>query len=185
KDKEFTPPNGTVTADGKTPYIFTPVITFDTANNAFLQNVSIDNVQWTTEPPIGEESGLKWGKPAPTTATNDKGQLEAALVSSKPVREAKIFLQAGGMEKTQVGAVSFGDNSTLFHIETVDVSPKVPSQVADGKKTYTYTATVLGGDGKPAVNQKISNVKWSIDKDNKELIWAPPNGDVTTNEKGE
>ncbi|WP_319927897.1 Ig-like domain-containing protein, partial [Xenorhabdus littoralis] len=124
-------------------------------------------------------------KPAPTTATNDKGQLEAALVSSKPVKEAKVFLQAGGMEKTQVGAVSFEDNPALFHIETVDVLPKVPSQVADGKQIYTYTATVLGGDGKPVVNQKISNVKWSIDKSNKELIWAPRNGDVTTNEKGE
>ncbi|WP_319927905.1 Ig-like domain-containing protein, partial [Xenorhabdus littoralis] len=125
-------------------------------------------------------------KPAPTTTTNDKGQLEAALVSSKPVKEAKVFLQAGGMEKTQVGAVSFEDNPALFHIgEAVDVSPKVPSQVGDGTQTYTYTATVLGGDGKPVVNQKIANVKWIIDKDNKELIWNPPNGDVTTNEKGE
>ncbi|WP_319940889.1 hypothetical protein, partial [Xenorhabdus littoralis] len=85
KDKEFTPADGTVIADNKTPYIFTPVITFDTANNKPLPpDVAINNIQWTTEPPIGEESGLKWGKPAPTTATNDKGQLEAALVSSKP-----------------------------------------------------------------------------------------------------
>ncbi|WP_319926587.1 hypothetical protein, partial [Xenorhabdus littoralis] len=190
KDKEFTPPNGTVIADDKTPYIFTPVITFDTANNKPLPpDVAIDNVQWTTEPPIGEESGLAWGKPAPTTTTNDKGQLEAALVSSKPVKEAKVFLQMDGMEKTQVGSVSFEENPALFQVDTINISPPPDTPlVADGKQTYTYTATVLDGNKQP-INKKvtISHVNWGIGKDsnNKNLIWKPSNGDVATNEKGE
>ncbi|WP_319940713.1 hypothetical protein, partial [Xenorhabdus littoralis] len=112
--------------------------------------------------------------------------LTATLASHAEVKNITVSLAIGKKSPVQVPySVSFTDNPALFHIETVDVLPKVPSQVADGKKTYTYTATVLGGDGKPVVNQKISNVKWSIDKSNKELIWAPRNGDVTTNEKGE
>ncbi|MDX7993274.1 hypothetical protein FE393_18745 [Xenorhabdus sp. psl] len=89
------------------------------------------------------------------------------------------------MEKTQVGVVSFGDNSTLFRIGGVDVSPKVPSQAGDNHHIYTYTATVLDSDGKPAVNQKISNVKWSKNIQSEWLVWKPSNGDITTNEKGE
>ncbi|WP_319939907.1 Ig-like domain-containing protein [Xenorhabdus littoralis] len=93
------------------------------------------------------------------------------------------------MEKTQVGSVSFEENPALFQVDTINVSPSPDTPlVADGKQTYTYTATVLDGNKQP-INKKvtISHVNWGIGKDsnNKNLIWKPSNGDVATNEKGE
>ncbi|WP_319940882.1 hypothetical protein, partial [Xenorhabdus littoralis] len=97
-----------------------------------------------------------------------------------------VSLAIGNKSPVQVPySVSFTDNSALFHIDTVDVLPKVPSQVGDNLHHYIYTATILGDDGNPAVNQKIYNVKWSTDNNSQHLVWNPPNGDVTTNEKGE
>ncbi|MDE9500206.1 hypothetical protein KKJ22_20980, partial [Xenorhabdus bovienii] len=78
KEKEVQPDGGVI-ADGKTPYIFTPVMTYDTVNHIPLpKDVPLNHIKWTTEPPVGEESGLSWGKPEPTSITNEKGQLQAA-----------------------------------------------------------------------------------------------------------
>ncbi|MBD2809590.1 inverse autotransporter beta domain-containing protein [Xenorhabdus sp. Vera] len=189
KEKEVQPDAGVV-ADGKTPYIFTPVMTYDTVNHIPLpKDVPLNHIKWTTEPPVGEESGLSWGKPEPTSTTNEKGQLQAALVSSKPQKEVNVFLQMDGMAKTQIGTVSFDDDPAGYHIKgELTVNKKSPL-IANGHDDYTFTGTVFDAQNNPVKKTKISQVKWFIkqngtdESQNQNLIFKPL-GD-TTNESGE
>ncbi|WP_237385808.1 inverse autotransporter beta domain-containing protein [Xenorhabdus sp. Sc-CR9] len=189
KEKEVQPDGGVI-ADGKTPYIFTPVMTYDTVNHIPLpKDVPLNHIKWTTEPPVGEESGLSWGKPEPTSTTNEKGQLQAALVSSKPQKEVNVFLQMDGMAKTQVGTVSFDDDPAGYHIKgELTVNKKSPL-IANGHDDYTFTGTVFDAQNNPVKKTKISQVKWFIkqngtdESQNQNLIFKPL-GD-TTNESGE
>ncbi|OTA15590.1 hypothetical protein Xvie_02672 [Xenorhabdus vietnamensis] len=185
KEKEVNPTE-TLPADGKKAYLFTPVITSDTVGNQPLAQVTLDNVQWTTEPEIGEQSGLQWGKPEKTSKTNDKGQLQAALTSSKPIKDVKVFLQMDGMPKTQVGTVSFGEDTSRFYVDKIKIS--LPNNMtapltADGTQAYTYKAVVLDGSNNPVPpNTLITNVKW--DHDHKEIstLKLVSNGDKTDGE---
>ncbi|AOM41931.1 inverse autotransporter beta domain-containing protein [Xenorhabdus hominickii] len=187
KEKEVNPTE-TLPADGKQTYQFTPVITYDAVGNQPLPQVTLDNVQWTTEPEIGEQSGLQWGKPEKTSKTNDKGQLQAALTSSRPINDVKVFLQMDGMDKTQVGTVSFGDDSTRLHIDKIGVS--LPDNmttplIADGIQAYTYKAVVLDGDNNPvSPNTSISHVKWGHDQEGISTLKLEPKGNKT-DDKGQ
>ncbi|WP_053067943.1 inverse autotransporter beta domain-containing protein [Xenorhabdus khoisanae] len=172
KEVEFTPADGTVSPDGRTPYIFTPVITYDTvSNNPLPPNVSIKNVQWTTVPPIGNTSGLSWGKPDLTSTTNEQGQLQAALTSSKPISNVKVFLQMDGMPKAQqVATVSFEGSSSPSYVDRIEVSSPSKVLISDNSHSYEYKALILNSDDqKPVPYQKIANVKWDNDNGSQEL----------------
>ncbi|WP_080717523.1 inverse autotransporter beta domain-containing protein [Xenorhabdus bovienii] len=187
KEKEVSPIE-TLPADGKKTYLFTPVITYDAVGNQPLAQVTLDNVQWTTEPEIGEKSGLQWGKPEKTSKTNEKGQLQAALTSTKPIKDVKVFLQMDGMPKTQVGTVSFGEDTSSFQLGEIKISSpnnmKTPL-TADGIQAYTYKAVVLDGSSNPVPpNTSIADIKW--DRDHKDIspfkLKLIPNGDKTDSE---
>ncbi|MBC8953881.1 inverse autotransporter beta domain-containing protein [Xenorhabdus sp. PB62.4] len=173
KEMAFTPPDGTVSSDGKTPYIFTPVMTYDTVSNDPLPpNVFIKNVQWTTVPPIGDTSGLSWGKPDITSTTNKQGQLQAALTSSKPIiGNVKVFLQMDGMPKAQqVATVSFEGSSSPSYVDRIEVSPPSKVLIADTNQVYEYKALILNSyDQTPVRHQKITNVKWDNNNGSHEL----------------
>ncbi|PHM48755.1 inverse autotransporter beta domain-containing protein [Xenorhabdus miraniensis] len=172
KEVEFTPSDGTVSPDGKTPYIFTPVITYDTvSNNPLPPNVFIKNVQWTTVPPIGDTSGLSWGKPDITSTTNKLGQLQAALTSSKPISHVKVFLQMDGMPKAQqVATVSFEGSSSPAYVDHIEVSPSSKVLISNNHQVYEYKALILNSyDQTPVRHQKIANVKWDNDNGSHEL----------------
>ncbi|MDX8000151.1 hypothetical protein FE394_13285, partial [Xenorhabdus sp. Reich] len=190
KEKEVKPEGIIIIADNKTPYIFTPVITYDTVNNKPLPpNVLMSNIEWTTEPPIGEESGLNWVKSGQTLITNEKGQLQAELVSAKPQKNVKVFLQMDGLARTQVGTVSFGDSSASYHIQDrLAVNTQGPL-IANGHDDYTFTGVVYDAQNNPVRNKIISQVKWGIkqngqdESQNKDLVFKSQ-GD-TTNGDGE
>ncbi|CDM87639.1 inverse autotransporter beta domain-containing protein [Xenorhabdus bovienii] len=184
KEKEVSPIE-TLPADGKKTYLFTPVITYDAVGNQPLAQVTLDNVQWTTEPEIGEKSGLQWGKPEKTSKTNEKGQLQAALTSTKPIKDVKVFLQMDGMPKTQVGTVSFGEDISRFQLGEINIS--LPNNMktpltADGVQAYTYKAVVLDGKNRVPPNTSIADIKW--DHDHKEIstLKLVPDGDKTDSE---
>ncbi|CDG19836.1 putative invasin [Xenorhabdus poinarii G6] len=185
KEKEVNPTN-TLPADGQKVYIFTPVITYDAVGNQPLAQVKFNNVQWTTEPKIDEkESGLQWGKPEKTTQTNDKGQLQAALMSSKPIKDVKVFLQMDGMPKTQVGTVSFGEDTSRFQIKTIEISPDNLTEplTADGVQTYTYKAVVFDGNNNSVPpNTSIADIKWDHNHKAISTLKLVPNGDKTDSE---
>ncbi|MDE1483614.1 inverse autotransporter beta domain-containing protein [Xenorhabdus bovienii] len=190
-DTSYITPAGPLPASGKDKdaYTITPVITFDTPVGAPVKNATIDDVQWITEPPAGDASGLKlsWEKPE-TTKTDENGKLKAVtLTSTKPQQNVKVYLQMGDADKEKqlVGTVSFGEDTSRFHVNSIQVEPK-ETLTADGTQAYTYTALVLDGNNQPVKKQKIDKVHWDHDKKDKKdktgLRWKS-RGD-TTDEEG-
>ncbi|WP_167383244.1 inverse autotransporter beta domain-containing protein [Xenorhabdus ishibashii] len=178
------------TGDQKDGYTFDPVITFDTAANAPIKNVTINHVQWITDPKIGPENGLKlldWGT-SDSVVLDENGRFKQkpVLVSTQPYKDVKVYLQIDSQPPELVGEVSFGENLASFHVNKVEVSPAVPSLIANGSQAYTYSAVVLDGNNNPVKNQKIANVTWKITQNGKEVSITDPdikfttNGDTTT-----
>ncbi|WP_338802921.1 inverse autotransporter beta domain-containing protein [Xenorhabdus griffiniae] len=176
------------TGDKKDGYMFNPVITFDTVNGAPIKNATINHVQWITDPKIGPDSGLKWidWETSDSITLDEYGHFKRKpiLVSTRPHKDVKVYLQLNNQPPQSVGEVSFDKKSTSFHIDKVEVSPPIPSQIANGSQTYTYNAVILDANNNPVIKQKIANVNWSKDKNHDGLIWNPQNGDVTTDENG-
>ncbi|MBC8950477.1 inverse autotransporter beta domain-containing protein [Xenorhabdus sp. TS4] len=176
------------TGDKKDGYTFDPVITFDTVNNAPIKNATINHVQWITDPKIGPDTGLQWSNWAASdsVALDENGHFKhkPVLVSNRPHKDVKVYLQLDSQPPQLVGEVSFDENLASFHVDKVEVSPAVPSLIANRSQTYTYSAVVLDGNNNPMKNQKITNVNWSKDKNQDGLIWNPSNGDVTTDKEG-
>ncbi|MDE9495185.1 inverse autotransporter beta domain-containing protein [Xenorhabdus bovienii] len=186
-DTSYITPAGPLPASGKDKdaYTITPVITFDTPVGAPVKNATIDDVQWITEPPAGDASGLKlsWEKPE-TTKTDENGKLKAVtLTSTKPQQNVKVYLQMGDADKEKqlVGTVSFGEDTARFHVNSIQVEPK-ETLTADGTQAYTYTALVLDGNNQPVKGQKIDKVQWEHDK--KDKTGLDLKGGDTTNEEG-
>ncbi|MDE9459216.1 inverse autotransporter beta domain-containing protein [Xenorhabdus bovienii] len=187
-DTSYITPAGPLPASGKDKdaYTITPVITFDTPVGAPVKNATIDDVQWITEPPAGDASGLKlsWEKPE-TTKTDENGKLKAVtLTSTKPQQNVKVYLQMGDADKEKqlVGTVSFGEDTARFHVNSIQVEPK-ETLTADGTQAYTYTALVLDGNNQPVKGQKIDKVQWEHDKKDKTGLRWKSRGD-TTDEEG-
>ncbi|WP_338805185.1 inverse autotransporter beta domain-containing protein [Xenorhabdus griffiniae] len=176
------------TGDKKDGYTFNPVITFDTAHGTPIKNTTISHVQWITDPKIGTDTGLQlldW-ETSDAVALDENGHFKRkpVLISSRPHKNVKVYLQLNSQPPQLVGEVSFDKNHASFHVDKVEVLPAVPSQVANGSQTYTYSAVVLDSDNHPVRNQKIANVNWSKDKNHDGLIWNPLNGEVTTDRDG-
>ncbi|MDE9543636.1 inverse autotransporter beta domain-containing protein [Xenorhabdus bovienii] len=185
-DTSYITPAGPLPASGKDKdaYTITPVITFDTPVGAPVKNATIDDVQWITEPPAGDASGLKlsWEKPE-TTKTDENGKLKAVtLTSTKPQQNVKVYLQMGDADKEKqlVGTVSFGEDTARFHVNSIQVEPKDKTLTADGQ-AYTYTALVLDGNNQPVKKQKIDKVHWDHDKKDKTKLDLK-GGDTTDGE---
>lgn len=168
-------------------YTFNPVVTFDTVNNTPIKNISLDDVQWVTEPKAGPASGLQfinWQQPS-SAALDGNGQfnLKPILTSTQPHKNVKVYLQFNGQPPQLVGEVSFNETVASFYVDRITVSPQ-ETLVANGKQAYTYTAVILDHQKNPAKTQKIPHVAWSKDKNVDGLIWEPQKGDITTDEHG-
>ncbi|OKP03620.1 inverse autotransporter beta domain-containing protein [Xenorhabdus eapokensis] len=161
------------TGDQKDGYTFDPVITFDTDANAPIKNVTINHVQWITDPKIGPESGLKlldWGT-SDSVVLDENGRFKQkpVLVSTNPHKDVKVYLQIDSQPPELVGEVSFGDNpanSKDYSIGQSGItSEKLKSLSGGGYQQYQFMATILGGDGKPVKEGTvISDAHWKIDK---------------------
>ncbi|CDG19509.1 inverse autotransporter beta domain-containing protein [Xenorhabdus doucetiae] len=176
------------TGDKKDGYTFNPVITFDTANHKPIQNATISQVQWLTDPKTGPDSGLQFidWEQSDAVEIDENGHFKRkpVLTSTQPHKSVKVSLQLDGQPPQFVGEVSFGEKPAGFHVDKVTVSPAVPSLIANGAHTYTYGAVIRDANNNPVKKQKIANVNWSKDKDQTGLIWHPSNGEVTTDDEG-
>ncbi|MDX7986156.1 hypothetical protein FE392_02230 [Xenorhabdus sp. 12] len=182
-------PSGPLSATGNKEdgYTFNPIVTFDTVNNSPIKNITLDNVQWATEPKTGPESGLQfinWQQPT-SVALDGNGQfnLKPILTSTQPHENVKVYLQFNGQPPQLVGEVSFNETAANFYVDRINVSPQ-ETQVANGKQAYKFTAVILDHQKNPARTQKIPHVTWSKDKNVDGLIWEPQEGDLTTDEHG-
>ncbi|CDG17462.1 inverse autotransporter beta domain-containing protein [Xenorhabdus doucetiae] len=189
EEPNFTPAGPlSATGDKKDGYTFNPVITFDTAHRTPIKNTTINHVQWLTDPKTGADSGLQFidWEQSDAVEIDENGHFKRkpTLISTQPHKGVKVYLQLDGQPPQFVGEVSFDEKPASFHVGKVTVSPAVPSLIADGSQTYTYSAVILDDNNNPAKSQKIADVNWSKDKDQAGLIWHPSNGDVTTDEEG-
>lgn len=188
EEASFTPA-GPLPATGNKQdgYTFNPIITFDTSNGAPIKNTIIHHAQWMTDPKTGPDSGLQfidWEKLDDIEIDgNGHFKHKPILISSKPHKNVKVYLQLDNQPQQLVGEVRFDENIVNFKIDKIEILPQAPSLVANGTQAYTYTAIILDGD-QSAKNKKITNVKWSITRngqdetDNKQLI-LNPKGDTT------
>ncbi|MBC8950493.1 putative invasin [Xenorhabdus sp. TS4] len=171
------------TGDKKDGYTFNPVITFDTVNGAPIKNTIINHVLWITDPKISPDTGLQWidWESSDSAALDENGHFKhkPILISTRPHKDVKVYLQLDSQPPQLVGEVSFDENPASFHIDNVKVSPPVPSRIANDSQAYTYSAVVLDSDNNPVRNQKIANVKWSI-KQGKNDVSSNPNLTFTT-----
>ncbi|MBC8953254.1 inverse autotransporter beta domain-containing protein [Xenorhabdus sp. PB62.4] len=170
-------------------YTFNPVITFDTENGAPIKNVTINDVKWITDPPIGSNSGLQfidWGNPT-SIEVDENGQFKhkLVLVSSKIQKDVKVYLQMDGQPQQLVGQVSFNGKPANYHVEKVDIYPDGPL-TADGNKAYIYTAVIKDQHGNHVKNQPIPNAEWKIEEpqDHDGLKLHPSNTSTATGPDG-
>ncbi|MBD2796873.1 inverse autotransporter beta domain-containing protein [Xenorhabdus sp. 18] len=189
EEANFTPAGPLpATGEKKDGYTFNPVITFDTANHKPIQNATISQVQWLTDPKTGPDSGLQFidWEQSDTVEIDENGHFKRkpVLTSTQPHKSVKVSLQLDAQPPQFVGEVSFGEKPAGFHVDKVTVSPAVPSLIANGTHTYTYGAVIRDANNNPVKNQKVANVNWSKDKDQTGLIWHPSNGEVTTDDEG-
>ncbi|MCC8365219.1 inverse autotransporter beta domain-containing protein [Xenorhabdus sp. PB61.4] len=174
-----------------------PVITYqDSLDGAFVKNGKIDNVSWTTEPALGEESKLKFRWNNKSAQTNEKGELTDSsgklltnvLVSKIPKDNVDIYIQLDGAPRQKVGSVKFSDYKNDYKIENnqLNVTPDPQKAlIADGKNKYKYTAKIITDNNLPV--DTVNNVKWSAVGKNakghevKDIFVDGPTGTVKTN----
>ncbi|PHM71217.1 inverse autotransporter beta domain-containing protein [Xenorhabdus sp. KJ12.1] len=176
-------PSGPQPATGKIKdgYTFDPVITFDTQNNLkTVQNDTIHNVEWVAIPEQDTPENRKKLKFHPQgefdqITLDENGHFpkdaRVILTSDGYVGKVDVYLSMDGQDKQLVGKVIFKPNNLKYKISDITVFPKPSNKVfADGKSTYTYSATIENGDNtKIKEGTKIDNVKWiakdATDKD--------------------
>ncbi|WP_416776193.1 inverse autotransporter beta domain-containing protein [Xenorhabdus budapestensis] len=181
-----------ITGNEKNEYTFSdPIITYQgSPAGEFVKNARINKVIWTTEPPLGDESGLsfKWNnKPAKTNEkgelTNEKGQLMSnILTNEKSLNEIKVYIQLDGAPRQEIGTVQ--SSPVKYRVKNIDIDKKSPL-IANGEDTYTYTAYIVGQDGNPvSEGQVVSNVRWNKDNNNPGLKFTFENGKDKTGPGG-
>ncbi|WP_169924691.1 hypothetical protein [Xenorhabdus mauleonii] len=158
-------PKGPVIADGAQTYTYTATI-LDNNNNP-VKNQEIAHVKWSNDKHVdglilkaeNENNGV-------FTTTND-GKLKATLTSTAEVKDVMVSLAIENQRPVSAEhPVSFTStpNTAGYHLEgALKVDPPGPL-IANGPKSYTFTATVLDSQKKPARNQEIKNVIWNKDK---------------------
>ncbi|MEQ1976053.1 inverse autotransporter beta domain-containing protein [Xenorhabdus sp. SGI240] len=181
-----------ITGNEKNGYTFSdPIITYQgSPDGEFVKNARINKVTWTTEPALGDESGLsfKWNdKPAQTSEkgelTNKEGKLTPnILISKKPHNEVKVYIQLDGAPRQEIGTVKF--STVKYHVKNLAIDKKSPL-TANGEESYTYTAYIIDQDGNPvAEGRTISNVQWNKDNNNPGLKFTFKNGEDKTGKGG-
>ncbi|PHM47458.1 inverse autotransporter beta domain-containing protein [Xenorhabdus miraniensis] len=154
-----------------------PIITYEGApSGKFVKNAIINKVIWTTDPALGDESGLEfklWNNKA--ARTNEKGELTDEkeqlipniLTSTKPHENVIVFIQLDGAPKQKIGSVTFSKHEHQpkinFDIASVEVTnfDKSNPFIADGQSEYIYKALIK--EGHNITHQTLKSVQWTHD----------------------
>ncbi|MDE9566283.1 inverse autotransporter beta domain-containing protein [Xenorhabdus bovienii] len=183
-------PSGPLPASGDTKdgYTFNPVITFDTSDKV-PSEITIDNVQWVTEPPANKNSGLEFHPKYKfeQVKTDKNGYFlkddRVILTSTKSIKDVKVYLVMDGQPKKLMGTVSFTDKTQSYQIKEIEVTPD-DDLTADGEQAYTYKALIIDNEKNPAINRKLSEVNWNIDNPVDGLTLHVPKGEIQTDSEG-
>ncbi|WFQ80365.1 Ig-like domain-containing protein [Xenorhabdus sp. SF857] len=181
---EVSPPVPLQIANGSQTYTYSAVV-LDSDNNP-VRNQKIANVNWSKDK---NQNGLIWNPSNGEVTTDGEGKLTATLASSVEIKNITVSLAIGNHKPVAAEQpVSFTADTSKYHIDSSIVSvDQTGSLIANGKKSYTYTAVIIDSQGNKAKNQKITNVKWSImrngqdESHNKYLIFNH-SGDTTNGE---
>ncbi|PHM53941.1 inverse autotransporter beta domain-containing protein [Xenorhabdus sp. KK7.4] len=188
------PPESPETTDSaKNGYTFSnPIITYQgLPAGEFVKNATIDKVTWSTDPALGNESGLRFEWNNKQAKTNENGELTILtdekeqlipniLFSEKPHDKVEVYIQLDGATKQPIGSVSFSP----YHIrDGLTVNPESPLIVGD-EKFYTFSATVVDRQGNPLIKQSIKDVIWKAIDDKGQSVKLTTEAD-STNDSGE
>ncbi|MDC9581523.1 inverse autotransporter beta domain-containing protein [Xenorhabdus sp. PR6a] len=139
--------------DGKESYQLLATLSHGAADTDLIRDTEFENVIWSLEPQDDDVS-LDWEK---TSKTNAKGQLQATVSSSQPLKDVKVFLEMPGMPKKHIGDIGFSGLISDFNIQSI--KPFVEGPLLAGDSGYTFVAEVKNAQGKPLRNQKV-DIKW-------------------------
>ncbi|OKO99584.1 inverse autotransporter beta domain-containing protein [Xenorhabdus eapokensis] len=190
RDEANFTPSGPLPASGDTKdgYTFSPVITFDTSDKV-PSEITIDNVQWVTEPPADKNSGLEFHPQYKfeQIKTDKNGYFlkddRVILTSTKSIKDVKVYLVMDSQPKKLLGTVSFTDNTQSYQVKEIEVTPD-GDLTADGEQTYTYKALIVDNEKNPAINKKLSEVNWNIDNPVDGLTLHVPKDEIQTDSEG-
>ncbi len=144
--------------NGSDSYTFTATVKDGHGNLVVGQPVDID---WQTDP---TPAGLKLTKQS-HSVSNAQGQVTATLTSTAAVKDVQVSAKAAG-NSSWVEAdrkVSFEELSLSYRVSSVKVAvDKDPVRYNNGTDSYTFTATVVDGHGKPVADQPI-DIDWQTE----------------------
>ncbi|WP_387489945.1 Ig-like domain-containing protein, partial [Photorhabdus sp. RM96S] len=144
--------------NGADSYTFTATVVDGHGKPVADKPIDID---WQTDPKV---DGLKLTKQS-NSVSNAQGQVTATLTSTAAVKDVQVSAKAAA-NPSWVDAdrkVSFEELSLSYQVTGVTVEvDKDKVRYNNGADSYTFTATVVDGHGKPVVDKSI-DIDWQTD----------------------
>ncbi|NDL29640.1 adhesin [Photorhabdus laumondii subsp. laumondii] len=141
-------------ADGNAKYVYTATL-LGADKKTPIENAKLI---WDTDK---KDPGLKL-KPD-SEATDKNGQQTATLTSTTPLSDIQVSVRINGERVTTDKKVSFTESSSSYRVTGVTVGvDKDKKRYNNGADSYTFTATVVDGHGKP-VADKLIDIDWQTD----------------------
>ncbi|MDB6374007.1 inverse autotransporter beta domain-containing protein [Photorhabdus bodei] len=141
-------------ADGNAKYVYTATL-FGADKKTPIENAKLI---WDTDK---KDPGLKLKPDSETTDKN--GQQTATLTSTTPLSDIQVSVSINGERVTTDKKVSFTESSSSYRVTGVTVNvDKDKKRYNNGSDSYTFTATVVDGHGKPVADKPI-DIDWQTD----------------------
>ncbi|WP_289994007.1 inverse autotransporter beta domain-containing protein [Photorhabdus laumondii] len=141
-------------ADGNAKYVYTATL-LGADKKTPIENAKLI---WDTDK---KDPGLKL-KPD-SEATDKNGQQTATLTSTTPLSDIQVSVRINGERVTTDKKVSFTESSSSYRVTGVTVGvDKDKKRYNNGADSYTFTATVVDGHGKPVADKPI-DIDWQTD----------------------
>ncbi|MBS9437577.1 adhesin, partial [Photorhabdus noenieputensis] len=144
--------------NGSDSYTFTATVKDGHGNLVVGQPVDID---WQTDP---TPAGLKLTKQS-HSVSNAQGQVTATLTSTAAVKDVQVSAKTAAQQTAENAneKVSFTEYSASYYVASVTVdAEKDKAHYNNGTDSYTFTATVVDGHGKPVADQPI-DIDWQTE----------------------
>ncbi len=144
--------------NGSDSYTFTATVKDGHGNLVVGKPVDID---WQTNPTV---DGLTLTKQN-NSVSNAQGQVTATLTSTAAVSDVQVSAKTAAQQTAENanGKVSFTEYSASYYVASVTVdADKDKEHYNNGTDSYTFTATVVDGHGKPVADKAI-DIDWQTD----------------------
>ncbi|WP_214068750.1 Ig-like domain-containing protein [Photorhabdus hainanensis] len=160
--------------NGSDSYTFTATVKDGHGNLVVGKPVDID---WQTDP---KTDGLKLTKQS-NAVSNAQGQVTATLSSTVAVSDVQVSAKTVTQQTAENanGKVSFTEYSASYYVASVTVdADQDKAHYNNGRDSYTFTATVVDGHGKPVADKAI-DIDWQTNSKVDGLTLTKQNNSVS------